>query len=122
MVLIGEEDRKGKDPNICFVQSGKGGLKWDQTVVFISQRMGAGQSLATNRSEWIKGKLMEVVPKKRDCEAICGCCGKYGAKNGALYRLGRNGYRAGYIYNIAAIETAVSNHEEEMRCMVEEFV
>ena len=93
MVLIGEEDRKGKDPNICFVQSGKGGLK-----------------------------LMEVVPKKRDCEAICGCCGKYGAKNGALYRLGRNGYRAGYIYNIAAIETAVSNHEEEMRCMVEEFV
>jgi len=42
--------------------------------------------------------------------------------DGALYRAGSHPYLAGYVMDAANIECAIDAHEEELRCMLAEFL
>ena len=44
--------------------------------------------------------------------------------NGELWKTGKHGYRAGYVMNKDAdgMELAIENHEEEMQCLLSEFM
>lgn len=47
--------------------------------------------------------------------------GRYGlTADGELWRLGHHGYRAGYVMHAENFETAIDNHEEELRVLMAE--
>ena len=59
------------------------------------------------------------IPAKRDFIKISEC-GKYGLlANTELWKIaGKDSYMAGHVMNPEAIEVAVDNAEEEMRCLI----